>query len=106
MRATTGRGGGNGMRRAAISLLLGFGLLVYFSVPAFANPGDLDGSFGTGGLVRSDITPKNDTAIGVAVQGDGRIVAVGTGSAPNTKFLVARYNTDGTPDTSFGGGDG
>jgi uncharacterized delta-60 repeat protein len=94
------------MKRALLCVTLGVALLTFLSAPAFANPGDLDGSFGTGGLVRSDITPKNDSAIGVAVQGDGKIVVVGTGGAPNSKFQVARYNTNGTPDTSFGGGTG
>src|SRR5207253_1962222 len=50
----------------------------------------------------------------VAVQPDGKIVAAGqsaiwTGSANRYRFAVARYNTDGSLDTTLGGaaqGDG
>src|SRR4029079_19476003 len=37
------------------------------------------------------------------LQTDGKIVMVGGSS---TDFMLARYNADGTPDPSFGGGDG
>ena len=39
------------------------------------------------------------------VQGDGKIVAVGlpAGGAPATDFALARYNPDGSLDTSFSG---
>ena len=41
--------------------------------------------------------------LAVAVQGNGKIVAVGTTqiSGNDWNFAVARYNPDGTPDTSF-----
>ncbi len=62
------------------------------------NPdGTLDASFGSGGKVTALIQPKD-----VALQADGKIVV--SGSAPSGDFAVARYNRDGTPDTSFGVG--
>jgi uncharacterized delta-60 repeat protein len=73
--------------------------------PALAAPGDLDTSFGGDGKVTTDFTSRADAAFDVALQVDERIVAAG-GSAfdgTNPKFAVARYNTDGTLDTSFGG---
>jgi uncharacterized delta-60 repeat protein len=44
----------------------------------------------------------------VAIQPDGKIVAAGTTfiEGTNYNFSVARYNPDGSPDTTFGFGDG
>jgi uncharacterized delta-60 repeat protein len=56
----------------------------------------LDPSFGTGGNVSAVGAPFT----GVALQADGRIVAVGTS---NSDFFVARYNPNGTLDTTFDG---
>lgn len=64
--------------------------------------GSLDSSFGTAGVVLTNLTPgSNDQAEKVAMQPDGKIVIVGTtGSAQ----FVARYLPNGTLDTSFGTG--
>jgi uncharacterized delta-60 repeat protein len=63
-------------------------------------------SFGLGGSVRTSfIHVVNSVANGVAVQADGKVVAVGTvGTDINAGngFLVTRYNADGRPDASFG----
>jgi uncharacterized delta-60 repeat protein len=66
--------------------------------------GDLDPSFGDGGVVTSDFGSFDD-ATAVAIQADGRIVAAGTTTSFETGFsiAVARYNVDGTPDVKFGG---
>jgi uncharacterized delta-60 repeat protein len=73
--------------------------------PASATPGQLDPTFGTGGLVRTDITTKGDVSFGEAIQSDDKIVVVGVTGAggTNPRFGVARYNADGTLDTSFSG---
>ena len=68
---------------------------------AGAGAGDFDPAFGSGGTVVSDFG-GDETAHGVAVQPDGRIVVAGTGCAGD--FLVARYDSDGSPDVSFGSG--
>jgi len=70
--------------------------------------GTLDTSFGTGGLVALDFG-NNITEFGnaIALQGDGKIVVAGEAvdSMANTNdCAVARYNPDGTFDTSFGAG--
>src|SRR5437588_4489817 len=78
-------------------------------VRAAANPGDLDPTFGTGGLVitsfgRSDVINAGGVANAVAVQADGKIVAAGATGGPNggVVFAVSRYNEDGSLDATFG----
>src|SRR5215208_3590874 len=44
-----------------------------------------------------------DGATAVALQGDGRIVAVGSGGIGSSDFALARYNLNGTLDLSFSG---
>jgi len=56
----------------------------------------LDPSFDSDGVVVQAGVPFT----GVAIQTDGKIVAVGTS---NGDFLVARYNPDGSLDNSFSG---
>ena len=66
----------------------------------------LDGTFGTGGLVRTP-TPAGWTsasATAIAVQpADSKIVvaALAFNSSGTTGIVVLRYNTDGTLDTTF-----
>src|SRR5213080_4539053 len=75
---------------------------------AEAAAGDLDPTFGTGGMVMTDINRSTDIANAVAVQSDGKLVVVGQTYKNNDysteDFAVARYNTDGTLDNSFGSG--
>ncbi|MFN6440948.1 MAG: DUF4347 domain-containing protein [Nostoc sp. DedSLP01] len=66
-------------------------------------PGSLDTTFGVGGKVITDIG-GSDTAYGVAVQADGKIVVIGESYNSNGNFAVARYNPDGSLDSSFGNG--
>jgi uncharacterized delta-60 repeat protein len=66
--------------------------------------GTLDGSFGNDGRVLTQFTRRFDVALGVAIDGNDRIVAVGSAGAwVNKKWALARYNTDGSLDTSFSG---
>ena len=62
--------------------------------------GSLDTSFSGDGKTTTDFGFNIDVAAAVALQGDGKIVAVGAG---DDDFALARYNTDGTLDTSFSG---
>ena len=39
----------------------------------------------------------------MAIQGDGKIVAVGHGDSSGGDFALARYNPNGSLDTSFSG---
>ncbi|WP_248783003.1 delta-60 repeat domain-containing protein, partial [Streptomyces exfoliatus] len=45
----------------------------------------------------------DDVAERVAVQADGKIVAVGRAGGAFRDFALARYNTDGSLDTTFNG---
>jgi uncharacterized delta-60 repeat protein len=66
--------------------------------------GDLDPSFGAGGLVTTDLVsgavPLDDGARAVAIAPDGKIVAAGY--ARGADFALVRYNADGGLDFTFG----
>ncbi len=69
-------------------------------------PGDLDLTFGAGGIVTTMIGRSNDWGTSMVVQPDGKIVVAGFRyiEATYDDFTVARYNTDGSLDSSFGTG--
>jgi len=75
---------------------------------AQAAAGDLDLTFGTGGMVTTDINRSTDIANAVAIQPDGKLIVVGqtykNNDFSNEDFVVTRYNTDGTLDNTFGSG--
>jgi uncharacterized delta-60 repeat protein len=73
-------------------------------LPAHAGVSALDPTFGAGGKILTDFGGV-DGIEDVAVQRDGKIVAVGTQNqtASGSEFL-ARYDNDGTLDSSFGAG--
>ena len=100
---------------------LAFILLSFYSLHTFAQIGALDPTFGTGGQVTTEI--DSDSYISaMALQPDGKIVVLGnhalnfygwysvgpvnhsTGYVSNNVVLMARYNTDGTLDNTFGNG--
>src|SRR5262245_13231633 len=67
--------------------------------------GTLDPSFRLDGKNTIPSTAETLIATDVAVQADGKTVVVGRSeTASLTQFAVARFNLDGTLDTSFGGG--
>ncbi|HEY6331516.1 MAG TPA: delta-60 repeat domain-containing protein [Blastocatellia bacterium] len=74
------------------------------------NPdGSLDSSFGNGGQVFDSYSKQFDGVTTLAVQSDGKILAAGVagtspaGASESTgDFAIARYNPDGTLDTTFG----
>jgi uncharacterized delta-60 repeat protein len=69
-----------------------------FALARYNPDGSLDTGFGAGGKVTTSFGSGDSAAYGVAIQPDGKIVAVG-GSTGD--FAVARYNPDGSPDNSF-----
>jgi uncharacterized delta-60 repeat protein len=68
--------------------------------------GDLDTTFGGDGVVVLD--DVNGIFNDVVVQDDGRLLAAGSvrNAAGDSDVFLARFNTDGSPDVTFGGGDG
>ena len=86
------------------------GISDYYSVLIrYTTAGALDSAFGGGDGVVTTTAPTYDDieVYDIALQSNGKIVAAfyGGGST-STDFMLARYNTNGTLDTSFGGGDG
>lgn len=83
----------------------GFGLIDDNSesvLVRYTDAGDLDPTFGTGGIVTT-ITEAQDSAIAMALQPDGKIVAAGTSdNNGDPDFAVARFTSDGVLDTTFG----
>ncbi len=76
-----------------------------FIIARYNNDGTLDNTFGTNGMVSTDITNHGDTAKGVIIQNDGKIVIAGSSTNSDSytdSMALARYNSDGTLDTSFG----
>ena len=74
-----------------------------FALARLDADGSDDATFGAGGRVVQLLGTRNATAADVAVDGAGRIVAAGYAEAPGADFAVARYNPDGTRDTTFDG---
>jgi uncharacterized delta-60 repeat protein len=77
-----------------------------FGIVRLMPDGGMDGSFGNGGVVRTDWAGFQDSALAIAVQPDGRIVAGGFTIAPSTRedFALARYLPNGALDPTFGNG--
>jgi uncharacterized delta-60 repeat protein len=69
------------------------------AVVRYNSNGSLDTSFNGTGII---ITPLTNSS--VAIQTDGKVVVAGSGySGSRIDFTIFRYNTDGSPDTSFNG---
>ncbi|MDO8414304.1 MAG: hypothetical protein Q7S51_11015 [Gallionellaceae bacterium] len=95
-----------------------------FVVVRYHPNGSLDTSFGTNGRVTTDFydpsmslspwnTDVNDYAESVAIQPDGKIIVAGTTAYQaaatgytygTSDFALARYNSNGTLDSTFGNG--
>jgi len=74
-----------------------------FALARYNPNGTLDTSFNGTGKVTTAIGPAN-TARALAAQPDGKLVAAGSSSNGfETVFALARYNLDGSLDTSFNG---
>jgi uncharacterized delta-60 repeat protein len=72
-----------------------------FALVRFNTDGSLDTAFGTDGLVLTDFGIF-DEILALAIQQDGKIMAAGRMNASlNEDFAIARYNMDGSLDTSF-----
>jgi uncharacterized delta-60 repeat protein len=81
-----------------------------FALARYMHDGQLDGSFGTAGMVVTDFgvarAPRCVELCGlgaaaVAIQGDGKIIAAG---GKGSEFALARYLPDGRLDPAFGSG--
>lgn len=76
-----------------------------FALARYTTAGALDASFSGDGKQTTAFGAISNQINAIALQGDGKIVAVGntTISGSDVDFAIARYNTDGTLDVSFDG---
>jgi uncharacterized delta-60 repeat protein len=72
-----------------------------FALARYNPDGSLDTSFSDDGKVTTAIGSGYDYGYSVTVQADGKILIVGESSNSDYDFALARYNPDGSLDTSF-----
>ena len=86
-----------------------------FAVVRYNANGSLDTTFNSSGIVTTPVGPGYDAASSVAIESDGKLVAAGSSSRDSgatlerdlpAYFALVRYNTNGSLDATFGGGDG
>jgi uncharacterized delta-60 repeat protein len=74
-----------------------------FALACYKSDGSLDASFSEDGRQTTDFGSTLDEAAAVALQPDGKIVAAGAAGPPGARgFALARYQPDGSLDSSFG----
>jgi uncharacterized delta-60 repeat protein len=75
-----------------------------FALVRYNANGSLDTTFGGTGKVTTSIGARDDVAHRVVIQADGKIVVAGRSfNGTNYDFALARYNANGTLDTTFDG---
>ncbi len=79
----------------------GYNTYKNFALARYNPDGSLDSTFGIGGKVITDLGSNNDQIAALVIQADGKIVAAGTSFS---QFTLARYNSNGSLDASFGTG--
>src|SRR5437660_960419 len=97
MRATT-----RAPRKSSVSMAVALFATLMASATSSAAPGSLDATFGTGGKVTTSFSGSADMNA-LVVQPDGKLVAAGW-DASQSAFGLARYNTNGSLDSTFGTG--
>ncbi len=77
-----------------------------FTLARYKTNGDLDVTFGVGGIVITSVRNDDDRANAIAIQTDGKIIAAGHSfdSLGYSDIALIRYNTNGSLDTTFGMG--
>ena len=73
-----------------------------FVVARYNSNGSPDKSFGVNGKALTDFGGAVDRSSAMLLQPDGKIILAGASN--NMGFALARYNANGSPDTSFGNG--
>ena len=75
-----------------------------FSLLRYNADGTLDATFGTNGIVNTDVQlGSEDEAFSIALQADGKIVLAGySDNGSNKNAALCRYQTNGNLDSTFG----
>jgi uncharacterized delta-60 repeat protein len=90
---------------AAGSYASSFPYTYHVALVRYTSEGIPDTAFGTNGVVTTTIGATDDEALGMALQSDGKIVAVGYSDVANLPhFSLVRYASDGSLDATFGAG--
>lgn len=77
----------------------------YSTLYRLNSDGSFDSTFGSGGVLRIQPQIWAGSIRGVTVQPDGKIVAAaGPSNSAVGQFTVTRFNSNGSLDTTFGGG--
>lgn len=75
-----------------------------FAVARYHPDGTLDTSFDGDGMAITSLRSASNTGMSLAIHDDGKIVVVGYSGPPGSHdFVVARYDSNGSLDSSFGG---
>ena len=79
---------------------------IEFLVARYNSNGTLDTTFSNDGFALANFSSNWDGATDAVLQPDGKIVLVGWSilNSPYDSFAVARFNSDGSLDQSFGNG--
>lgn len=84
-------------------IVIGGGAGRQFVLARYRRNGSLDLSFGTKGTASVSFEPLSSHVNGLALQPDGKIVAVGSAfEHEHSEMAIARFNRSGSIDTSFG----
>lgn len=76
-----------------------------FLLVRYNSDGSLDTTFGTAGRTLTDFGGTNDTRAQLTIDGNGKLLLGGRATdaaTENDDFALARYNSDGSLDSSFG----
>jgi uncharacterized delta-60 repeat protein len=66
--------------------------------------GTLDNTFDGDGIALTNLAGSNEDALSLLIQNNGKIILSGyTDSSGTSDFLIARHNTNGSPDNTFAG---
>lgn len=79
--------------------------LADFAIARYNADGSLDKSFGKDGKIITEIGTSSDVIYDLAIQPDGKIVAVGVSflGKEQRRFCITRYKPDGSLDAAFNG---
>ncbi|MFM9986956.1 MAG: delta-60 repeat domain-containing protein, partial [Flavobacteriales bacterium] len=79
------------------------GAVVDFAIVRYNTDGSLDNSFDLDGIVTTTFGPWDAYGVSAAIQADGKILVAGNiGNGANSDFVLVRYNSNGSLDSSFG----
>jgi uncharacterized delta-60 repeat protein len=92
------------MKKLYSTIIISLAASLFFFQDLYSQDGQLDPGFGQAGIVTSSYEVSGNCVLNsTALQKDGKIIAGGYSQKGNQyAFTVARYNTDGVLDNSFG----